>query len=68
MLRIALPFAQKHDVDLARHGDELVVTVGSYRRVLALPAALRRHTVAAARVEDGVAAGTVPRSTGGAEP
>jgi arsenite-transporting ATPase len=53
VLRIALPFAQKHDVDLARHGDELVVTVGSYRRLLALPAALRRHTVVAARVEDG---------------
>ncbi|ROR90458.1 ArsA family ATPase [Nocardioides aurantiacus] len=53
-LRIALPFAQRDDVDLARHGDELVVTVGSYRRLLALPAALRRHRVAAARVEDGV--------------
>jgi arsenite-transporting ATPase len=53
VLRIALPFAQKQDVDLARHGDELVVTVGSYRRLLALPAALRRHTVTAARVEDG---------------
>ncbi|MEO7351706.1 MAG: ArsA family ATPase [Marmoricola sp.] len=53
VLRIALPFAQKQDVDLARHGDELVVTVGSYRRLLTLPAALRRHTVAAARVEDG---------------
>ncbi len=53
VLRIALPFAQKQDVDLARHGDELVVTVGSYRRLLALPAALRRHAVTAARVEDG---------------
>ena len=40
VLRIALPFAQRQDVDLARHGDELVVTVGSYRRLLALPAAL----------------------------
>ena len=53
VLRIALPFAQKQDVDLARHGDELVVTVGSYRRLLSLPAALSRHTVSAARVEDG---------------
>ncbi len=53
VLRIALPFAQREDVDLARHGDELVVTVGSYRRLLALPAALRHHTVAAARVDDG---------------
>ncbi len=53
VLRIALPFAQKQDVDLARHGDDLVVTVGSYRRLLSLPAALSRHTVTAARVEDG---------------
>ena len=52
-LRIALPFVAKSDIDLARHGDELVVTVGSYRRLLALPAALSRHTVAGARVDDG---------------
>lgn len=53
-LRMALPFARTQDVDLARHGDELVLTVGSYRRMLALPAALRRHRVATARVEAGV--------------
>jgi arsenite-transporting ATPase len=53
VLRIALPFAQRQDVDLARHGDDLVVTVGSYRRLLSLPAALSRHTVTAARVEEG---------------
>jgi arsenite-transporting ATPase len=53
VLRISLPFAQRQDVELARHGDELVVTVGSYRRLLALPAALARHQVAGARVEDG---------------
>ncbi|MGA9747040.1 MAG: ArsA family ATPase [Nocardioides sp.] len=52
-LRIALPFADKSDIDLARHGDELVVTVGPYRRLLSLPAALARHAVAGARVEDG---------------
>lgn len=53
VLRIALPFAQRRDVELARHGDELVVTVGSYRRLLALPAALARQQVSGARVEDG---------------
>ncbi len=52
-LKIALPFAQKSDVDLARHGDELVVTVGSYRRLLALPAALAKHRVVGARVDGG---------------
>lgn len=53
-LSIALPFAERTDVDLARHGDELVVTVGSYRRLLSLPAALSRLVVAGARMEDGV--------------
>lgn len=53
VLRIALPFAQSSDVDLARHGDELVITVGSYRRLLTLPQALGRLRVAGARVVDG---------------
>ncbi|MBZ5734302.1 ArsA family ATPase [Nocardioides sp. TRM66260-LWL] len=53
VLRLALPLAQRADVDLVRHGDELVVTVGSYRRVLALPGGLTRLRVAGARVDDG---------------
>lgn len=52
ILRFALPFVDKSDIDLARHGDELVVTVGSYRRLLALPAALNRHSVTGARIEN----------------
>jgi arsenite-transporting ATPase len=52
-LRLALPFAERSDVDLARHGDELVLTVGSHRRLLVLPTALRGMTVAGARVADG---------------
>jgi len=52
-LSMALPFVAKADVDLARHGDELVVTVGSYRRLLALPAALGKQKIAGARVDDG---------------
>ncbi len=53
VLRIALPFAARSDIDLARHGDELVVTVGSYRRLLALPTALRAHTISGAKIDDG---------------
>jgi len=51
VLRLALPNVTKDEVDLARHGNDLVVTVGSYRRLLSLPAGLARHQVAAARVE-----------------
>jgi arsenite-transporting ATPase len=54
-LRLRLPFVDRDDVDLARSGDELVVTVGSYRRLLTLPAGLARLTVSGARVDgDGV--------------
>ena len=53
VLRLALPFAGKGDVDLGRHGDELLVTVGSYRRVLVLPTALRHQRVVGARLEAG---------------
>jgi arsenite/tail-anchored protein-transporting ATPase len=52
-LRIALPFVDQSEIDLARHGDELVVTVGSYRRLVALPAAMRNQSVAGARLDDG---------------
>jgi arsenite/tail-anchored protein-transporting ATPase len=52
-LRVALPFAERGDVDLARHGEELVVTVGSHRRLLALPVALQKAKVTAARLHDG---------------
>ena len=53
VLHLALPLAGSADVDLARNGDDLVVTVGSYRRLLTVPAGLARHRVAGARVEDG---------------
>ncbi|GAA0972211.1 ArsA family ATPase [Acrocarpospora macrocephala] len=52
-LTLWLPLADKSDVDLARKGDELIVTAGSYRRVIALPAALARRTVASAALQDG---------------
>jgi len=52
-LRLALPLADTGNVQLARHGGDLVVTVGSYRRVLALPAMLTRLDIHKARVIDG---------------
>jgi arsenite/tail-anchored protein-transporting ATPase len=51
-LRLRLPFVTRDQVDLARSGDELVVTVGSHRRLLTLPAGLARLRVAGAKVDD----------------
>ena len=53
VLSIELPFASKGDVDVARIADELVVTVGPYRRALALPESLRRLEVLRAGLADG---------------
>ena len=52
-LSLALPLARHEDLGLARSGDELIVTVAGHRRVLALPSALRRCTVAGAVLADG---------------
>ncbi|GAA1925976.1 ArsA family ATPase [Nocardioides marmoribigeumensis] len=52
-LVLSLPLTARSDIDLARHADDLIVTVGSYRRVLTLPTALRGAEVAGARLRDG---------------
>jgi arsenite-transporting ATPase len=54
VLTIALPHADRRDVDLARKGDEIVLTVGPHRRALALPSVLRRCVVDGAALRDGV--------------
>jgi arsenite-transporting ATPase len=53
VLSLALPLARRDEIDLSRTGDELAVTVGGHRRVLALPSALRRCNVAGANLADG---------------
>jgi arsenite-transporting ATPase len=45
VLHLALPLAQRADVDAVRAGDDLVVSVGPNRRVLTLPSVLRRCVV-----------------------
>ncbi|MET9380759.1 ArsA-related P-loop ATPase [Streptomyces sp. NPDC002928] len=50
---IPLPGAIRDELDLVRRGDELVVTAGQFRRIVALPSALRRCTVAGAALRDG---------------
>ncbi|MFE2063960.1 ArsA family ATPase [Streptomyces sp. NPDC059467] len=50
---IPLPGAIRDGLDLVRRGDEVVITVGGFRRIVALPSALRRCTVAGAALSDG---------------
>ncbi|MFI6295469.1 ArsA family ATPase [Nonomuraea sp. NPDC050790] len=52
-LSLALPGAVKGEVDLARKRDELIVTAGPYRRIIALPAALARRKIGSAVLREG---------------
>jgi arsenite-transporting ATPase len=52
-LSLALPLARLEDLDLARSGDELVITLAGHRRLLALPSALQRCDVVGARLAEG---------------
>ncbi|MFI1849970.1 ArsA family ATPase [Streptomyces sp. NPDC020480] len=51
--RLPLPGADRDSLGLVRRGDELIVTVGPFHRVLPLPSALRRCTVSGAGLRDG---------------
>jgi arsenite/tail-anchored protein-transporting ATPase len=51
VLHLALPLAERADVDAVRAGDDLVVSVGPNRRVLTLPSVLRRCEVAGAEFD-----------------
>jgi arsenite-transporting ATPase len=53
VLRLPLPFADRHAVELGRRDCELLVRVGSYRRAVVLPDSLRRREVTGAAMVDG---------------
>jgi arsenite-transporting ATPase len=52
LLSMHLPFVSRAEVELSRNDDELVVTVGPYRRALLLPDSLARRDVGSARFAD----------------
>ena len=53
VLVLDLPLARREELDLSRRGDDLLVGVGTARRVIALPSALRRCRVVGAHLRDG---------------
>jgi len=52
-LIMSVPFTESGDVELMRHDDEVIVTVGSYRRSLLLPDSLQRRTIRGAKIHEG---------------
>lgn len=53
VLIVGMPFAERDELDLVRHDHELIVTVGQYRRSIALPDSLKRRHVQRASLVDG---------------
>ncbi|MEV5507026.1 ArsA family ATPase [Streptomyces orinoci] len=51
--KLPLPGADRDGLGLVRRGDELILAVGEFRRILPLPSALRRCSVAGAGLRDG---------------
>jgi arsenite-transporting ATPase len=52
-LRLAIPFAEKADIELKKIGLEVVVRVGAQKRTIVLPQALSAYRPSGARFEDG---------------
>ena len=49
---VDLPFTEKDQINLSRHGDELVIDLGTWRRTLVLPRILVDAPTEGARFED----------------
>ncbi len=52
-MELDVPFVDKSELDVYRHGHELFIRVGPYRRSFILPDALHRREVTRARLEGG---------------
>ncbi len=52
-MQLDVPFFEKSELDVYRHGNELYVQLGSYRRSFVLPDALRRRQVTRAWLDGG---------------
>ena len=50
-LSLILPFVKKKDLDLCKNGEELIITVGNYKRNILLPAILSNYSIKNARFE-----------------
>jgi arsenite-transporting ATPase len=54
VMEMKVPFVDRGDLDVFRHGSELFLQVGPYRRSFVLPDTLRRRQVTRAKLEKGI--------------
>jgi arsenite-transporting ATPase len=50
IMTLTVGYADEGELDVIRHGDELYVTVGPYRRAFILPDSLKRRIVSGAKL------------------
>jgi arsenite/tail-anchored protein-transporting ATPase len=53
LLSVDLPFTEREQIDLSRHGDELVIDLGTWRRTLVLPRILVDAPTLGAKFDEG---------------
>lgn len=54
LMEMEMPFVGKEDLNVFRHGSELYLEIGPYRRSFVLPDSLQRRPVSKATLDDGV--------------
>ncbi len=52
-LLMRLPFLSKEEIELTKHGDELIVTIGNFKQHVALPRSLSNKKTIGAKLIDG---------------
>jgi arsenite-transporting ATPase len=66
-LRLALPFAERGDIDLKKIGLEVIVRVGGQKRTIILPPTMAAYATSGARFEGGALEVTFERRDGAEE-
>ena len=51
-ISMRLPFITKEDIDLAKHGDELIVSIGGFKQHIALPRSIAHADPTDAKLDD----------------
>jgi len=64
-LRLALPFAERGDIELKKIGLEVIVRVAGHKRTIILPPAMANYETSGARFEDGALEVSFDRAANG---
>ncbi|MFX1298814.1 MAG: hypothetical protein ACFFD2_28645, partial [Promethearchaeota archaeon] len=52
IMKISLPFTKKGETKVRKRGEELIIEIGEYKRILLLPTIAQNMKIGSARFED----------------